>query len=185
MDDREIVELFWKRSEQAITQLNAKYGAAVRQVAHSILKDPQDAEECVNDTYFQLWKSIPPQCPQYLGAYACKTARNISLKRYTYNSAYRRNSFYDAALDELAECIPDLAEVESEYQAKALAEAINRFLKRISKQDRWLFVQRYWLGVTVSQISRSSNMTAHAVSVRLFRIRNRLRKYLMKEGVAL
>lgn len=185
MKDQEIVELFFERSEQAIDSLTVKYGAAIRRVSSSILKDPQDVDECVNDAYLQIWNSIPPLRPRYLGAFACRIARNISLNRHDFNSASKRNSYYDAALDELADSILDTAAVESEYSAKELAESINQFLSGLSKIDRCLFVQRYWLGASISQLSEKTKLTAHAVSVHLFRIRKKLKKHLRKEGVIL
>ena len=185
MNDHEIVEMFFERSEHAVESLEVKHGAAIRRVSSGILKDPQDVDECVNDTYLQIWNSIPPQCPQCLGAFVCRIARNISLNRYDFNSAEKRNSYFDAALDELAGCIPDIAEVETEYQAKELAESINRFLAELPQIDRYLFVQRYWLGTDIYQLSEASKLTAHAVSVRLFRIRRKLKKHLRKEGVIL
>ncbi len=183
LKDQEIVELFFERSEQAIDCLTVRYGAAIRSVSSGILKDPQDVDECVNDTYLQIWNSIPPHRPQYLGAFACRIARNISLNRYDFNSAEKRNGYFDAALDELAGCIPDITEVESEYSANEIAETINSFLAGLSQSDRFLFVQRYWLGASISQLSEKSKLTEHAVSVRLFRLRKKLKKHLRKEGV--
>jgi len=183
LKDHEIVELFFERSEQAVAHLADKYGTAVRSVSSGILKDPQDVEECVNDTYLEIWNSIPPSRPQYLGAFACRVARNISLNRYHFNSARKRNGYYDAVLDELAVSIPDSTTVESECEAKELAIHINLFLGSLSRDDRYLFMQRYWLGASVSQIAQAANLTAHAVSVRLFRIRKKLNKYLAKEGI--
>ena len=185
MKDCEIVELLFERSEYAIENLAIRHGAAIRRVSSGILKDPQDVDECVNDTYLQIWNSIPPKCPRYLGAFACRIARNIALNRHDFNSAEKRNSYFDAALDELAGSIPDITAVETEYQAKELAASINRFLAEVSQNDRYLFVQRYWLGVSVSELSEATAQTAHAVSVRLFRIRKKLKKYLVKEGVIL
>ena len=105
MKDHEIIDLFFERSEQAITELIDKYGAAIKNVASNILKDAQDVEECTNDTCLTVWNRIPPKHPKYLGAYSCRIARNICLNRYHANTAEKRNSFYDAALEELEETI--------------------------------------------------------------------------------
>lgn len=183
MKDHEIIDLFFERSEQAITELILKYGAAIKKVASNILKNAQDAEECANDTYLQVWNLIPPQRPKYLGAYSCRIARNICLNRYDANTAEKRNSYYDAALDELEGTVPALATVESEYDAKELAGYVNRFLKGLSYDDRYLFVRRYWYADSISQIAEAMNLKPHAASVRLFRIREKLQKYLQKEGM--
>lgn len=183
MKDQQIIDLFFERSEQAIAELAGKYGAAVRGIALNILRSIQDAEECANDTYLHVWNRIPPKRPQYLGAYTCRIARNLSLNRYRANTAGKRNSQYDAALDELEETVPALETVESLYDARELADYINRFLKELSYTDRFLFMRRYWFGEPVSQIAEEMGMKPHAASVRLFRIRQRLQDYLCREGM--
>ena len=183
MKDQEIIRLFFERSEQAITQLTVRYGTAVRNTVAYILRDPQDAEECINDTYLQVWNSIPPQHPTHLGSFTCRIARNVALNRHHFNTAAKRSGGYDAVLDELAESIPAPATVESACEARELAESINRFLAALSPDDRIMFIQRYWLGAAVTQIALEMGLTQPAVSVRLFRIRKRLKNYLRKEGI--
>ena len=183
MKDHEIIDLFFERSEQAITELALKYGAAIKKVASNILKDALDVEECTNDTYLQVWNRIPPKRPNYLGAYSCRIARNICLNRYYANTAEKRNSFYDTALEELEETIPALSTVESEYDAKELTQYLNRFLKELSRDDRYLFLRRYWYGDGISQIARIMGITPHTASVRLFRLRQKLQNYLQSEGM--
>ena len=183
MKDHEIVALFFERSEQAIIELVGKYGAAIKNVTSNILKDAQDAEETVNDTYLTVWNRIPPTRPKYLGAYSCRIARNLSLKRYYTNTAEKRNSYYDVALDELEETIPALSTVESVYDAKELTIYLNQFLKNLSKEDRYLFMRRYWYGDKIGDIAGNMGITSHKASVRLFRLRQKLQEYLMKEGM--
>ena len=183
MLDHEIIALFFERSEQAITELMRKYGAAIKNVASNILKDAQDAEEAVSDTYLTVWNRIPPAKPKYLGAYSCRIARNLSLKRFYANTAQKRNSYYDVALDELEETIPALSTVESTYDAKELTGYLNQFLKNLSKEDRYLFMRRYWYGDKISDIAENLNVTPHKASVRLFRLRQKLQELLKKEGM--
>ena len=183
MKDHEIIALFFARSERAITELTAKYGAAIRNVASNILKDAQDAEEAANDTYLAMWDRIPPARPKYLGAYSCRVARNISLNRFYANTARKRNSYYDVALDELEETIPALSTVESVYDARELTMYLNRFLENLSKEDRYLFLRRYWYGDKISDIAENLNVTPHKASVRLFRLRQKLQELLKKEGM--
>ena len=183
MKDHEIIALFFERSERAITELISKYGAAIKNVASNILKDPQDAEESVSDTYLTVWNQIPPTKPKYLGAYSCRIARNLSLKRFYANTAEKRNSYYDVALDELEETIPALSTVESAYDVKELTQYLNQFLKTLSREDRYLFMRRYWFGDKIGDIAESLNMTPHKASVRLFRLRQKLQDYLKKEGM--
>ena len=183
MKDHEIIALFFERSEWAITELISKYGAAIKNVASNILKDAQDAEETANDTYLTVWNRIPPMKPKYLAAYSCRIARNLSLKRFYANTAEKRNSYYDVALDELEKTIPALSTVESAYDAKELTGYLNQFLKNLSKEDRYLFMRRYWYGDRISDIAESLNVTPHKASVRLFRLRQKLQDYLKKEGM--
>ena len=183
MKDHEIIALFIERSERAITELIGKYGAAIRNVTSNILKDAQDAEEAANDTYFTVWDRIPPAKPKYLGAYSCRIARNLSLKRFYANTAQKRNSYYDVALDELEETIPALSTVESLYEAKELTNYLNQFVKELSSEDCYLFMRRYWYGDKISDIAKKLNIPANKASVRLFRLRQKLQDYLKKEGM--
>ena len=183
MKDHEIIVLFFERSEQAITELISKYGAAIRNVASNILKDSQDAEEAVNDTYLTVWSQIPPAQPKYLGAYVCRIARNLSLKRFYENTAKKRNCYYDIALDELEETIPALSTVESVYDAKELTLYLNQFLRDLHKKDRYVFMRRYWYGDRISEIAEELNILPHKASVRFFRLRQKLHDFLKKEGM--
>ena len=183
LKDHEIIALFFERSEQAISELINKYGSAVKKVAVNILKDTKDAEECCNDTYLTVWNQIPPQTPKHLGAYVCRIARNLSLKRYYANTAEKRNSYYDVALDELEETIPALSTVESAYDVKELTRYLNLFLGNLRKEDRYLFMRRYWYGDKIREIAQHLGLTPHRVSVRLFRLRQKLLIFLQKEGM--
>jgi len=183
LKDHEIIDLFFERSEQAITELISKYGSPIKKVASNILHDAQDIEECVSDTYLHVWNRIPPARPDHLGAYVCRIARNVSLNRYHANAAQKRNSHYDVALDELEGTIPALSTVESIYDAKELTASLNRFLAGLSRNDRYLFLRRYWFGDGIGEIAANLNITPHNASVRLFRLRQKLLKLLQKEGL--
>ena len=183
LKDQEIIALFFERSEQAISELIVKYGGAMKRVASNILNNVQDMEECLSDTYLHVWNRIPPTVPRHLGAYACRIARNVCLKRYHANTAEKRNSHYDVALDELEATIPALSTVESDYDARELTRYLNTFLKGLGKDDRYLFLRRYWFGDGVSEIAEKLNISPHTASVRLFRLRQKLQTYLQKEGM--
>ena len=183
MEDRHIVKLFLQRAEGAIAAVAKKYGARLTALAKNILHDPRDAEEAVSDTYLTVWNRIPPAKPKYLGAYSCRIARNLSLKRFYANTAQKRNSYYDVALDELEETIPALSTVESLYDAKELTRYLNQFVKELGREDRYLFMRRYWYGDKIGDIAEKLNIPDNKVSVRLFRIRKKLQEYLKKEGM--
>ena len=167
MTDTEIINLFFERSEQAITELARKHGNAVARVARNILGNEQDTEECVNDTY--------------LGT--CKIARNLATMKYHANTAEKRNSHYDVALDELEDCFSDGKSIEDEYDAKELSDAINSFLATLNYTDRFIFTRRYWYSDPLQDIAKMANTTTNSVTVRLFRIREKLKHYLVKEGL--
>ncbi len=183
MTDLEIIDLFFERSEQAITELAAKHGGPVRKLTCNILGNLQDAEECVNDTWLAAWNSIPPNRPSPLRTFVCKIARNLATKKYHSNLAQKRNSHYDLALDELAECVPDNTTVEDICSAKELSEAINRFLDTLSYEDRFIFIRRYWYADALADIACMTGMSYSAVSVRLHRTKNKLKNQLTKEGL--
>ena len=183
MTDTEIIVLFFERSEQAISEISGKHGIAVNKVAYNILGNMQDAEECVNDTWLAAWNCIPPEIPAKLCTFVCRIARNLATKKYHSNTAEKRNSRYDLALDELAECIPDLKTVEDAYSAKELAGIINSFLDTLSYQDKFIFMRRYWYADSLTAIMKMTNMSYNSVSVRLHRTKSKLKKILMKEGV--
>ena len=183
MTDNEIIDLFFERSEQAISELAVKHGKAAERVAHNILADRQDTEEVVNDTYLGVWNSVPPARPSPLRTYVCRIARNLAVKKYHLNTAAKRNSIYDTALEEIEECIPDANTVEDRYAAKELSAAIDSFLDSLSYEDRYFFMRRYWYSDSLTDIAEMAGTNYDRVSVRLHRIRDRLRKYLVKEGL--
>ena len=184
LDDEGILDLFYERSEQAVTELDRKYGAAVRRTAENILRDRLDVEECLNDTWLAAWNTIPPQRPDPLVSYVCRIARNLAVKRWRADTAAKRNANYDLVLDELEECIPSGMDVESEIECRELTAAINRFLETLGHEDRVLFVRRYFFAEPVAQIAAATHFSANRTSVRLFRLREKLRNYLQKEGLS-
>lgn len=183
LDDEKIIEMFQMRSEGALDALSGKYGALVRTVARNILKSKQDAEECENDTYLACWKTIPPQNPASLKAYVLRVARNRAVAAYHANTAVKRNSFYDAAFEELSDCIPAAFSVESELEAQELAAGINAFLSALPREDRQIFVRRYNFADSIEAIANMFGLKAKTVAMRLFRLRKKLEKYLAEEGL--
>lgn len=182
LEDSRIIKLFYERSEQAITELSAKYGALYHKIAENILNNPSDAEECVNDAYLGVWNTIPPKKPDPLLAYVCRIVRNISITRYHANTALKRNSVYDVALDELEDCLGSGSDVEEELSVKELSRLIDRFLYTLDQENRIMFVRRYWYADSIADIARRMKLSDNSVSVRLSRIRGKLKQYLRKEG---
>ena len=182
MDDQVIVEQYWQRSEQALTETARKYGGYCHSVAMRILQNKSDAEECVNDTYLCAWRSIPPQRPQNLKAYLGKISRNLALNLFQKRSAQKRGgSEVPLLLDELAECVGGPDEPSPEDQT-TFSDLINRFLAGLSDDARRLFVQRYWYGYTVKEIAQAKGVRADSVAAQLYRTRKNLAQFLHEKG---
>ena len=154
----------------------------MKKTATNILNDKLDVEECVNDTFLKVWNSIPPHTPNPLAGYVCRIARNLAINRYHANNAGKRGGQYDLILEEMQECIPSNVNIETEYEAKELSAAINRFLDTLNQNDRFLFVRRYWYADSVKDLASMTNGSVNRISVRLFRLRKKLKTTLAKEG---
>lgn len=185
MDDSNITELFFNRDEDAVKKLDEKYGALFKKVASNFLRDSRDAEECLSDAYLGVWCTIPPKRPENLTAYVLKIVRNTASKRYHANSAKKRNSFYDTALDELCDCFASADDVERTLETREAVEHVNKFLEKTDRQSRIMFVKRYFYAEAVSDIARELGHDAHYVSVKLHRVREKLRQYLCERGIYL
>lgn len=181
MQDNELLQLFLKRSEQAISETADKYGKYALYIADNILPSREDSEECVNDAYVSLWNTIPPAKPASLKAYLARTVRNISLDRLRKNDAKKRGSgVLGEVLDELKEAAADTPETVSD--ANHLADLINGFVAGLEKQQRIVFVKRYWYLSPSKQIARECDISVSAVNTMLHRLRQQLKNYLEKEG---
>ena len=182
MDDIEIIELFFERSQKAISELSAKYGKLIFKIADNALHNREDAEECVNDTYLGVWDAIPPQCPNSLLAFVCRIARNISINRYK-RDPVRKHGAYDVCFDELQECIPSNETVEERYDANELSRLIDEFLDALDKKIRMLFVRRYYYMDSYAALAAAAGMKEGAVRTRLSRLRGKLKEFLESRGV--
>lgn len=183
LEDEKIIDLFFERSEQAITELDLKYGKFCRKLSRNILNDSRDTEECLNDAYLALWNTIPPERPAPLLTYLCKILRNLSLKLYHSKTAIKRNSAYDVAVEELEDCLSASDTVEAEAEAKELSRLIESYLDTLSQENRVIFIRRYWFSDAYSDIAEQTGLTEKNVSVRLTRIRKQLKQFLMEKGV--
>lgn len=181
MEDKQILDLLWQRSEQAIDALIGRFGSLLHRICMNILGDPQDAQECVNDTYMAVWNAIPPKRPNPLTPFVCRTGKNIALNRLRRNTAQKRNSQYDLSLDELEPYLGTAA-VDETLDARELGQLVDRFLGSVKRDNRVIFLRRYWFGDSVTSIAQEMGMTENAVSVRLNRTREQLRTYLQKAG---
>ncbi len=177
MNDVEIIDLFWKRSETAITELANKYDRLARSVAMNILHDRLDAEECMNDSYLGMWNSLPPKRPQVLPAFFTRITRNAALNHYRYKNAEKRS----AIMVELSDFTT--AAVSPEEEINYAGQVISAFLEKQDKQSRVLFMRRYYMGDSIREAADAVGMTENAATVKLCRMRAKLKEVLLKEGI--
>ena len=183
IDDEKIIELFFERSEQGIRELDMKYGKICHNLSYNIVNSRQDAEECVNDAYLGAWNAIPPVRPNPLLSYIVKIVRNISLKIYWRKEAAKRSIHYTIGLEEIETYVADTHTVEAEIEAKELARIIESFLDTLTTENRVIFMRRYWFSDSYKDIAEVVGLSEKNVSVRLTRIREKMKQYLIEREV--
>ncbi len=177
MSDADIIGLFWARSEKAIPELESKYDRLARSVAMNILHDRLDTEECMNDSYLGMWKSLPPERPQVLPAFFVAVTRNLALKLFRTKSAAKRSAIFEELTD-LAGSSPS-----PEEELSLTASVLSDYLSTLDKSSRILFMRRYYLGDSVAGAAAAVGITENHASVKLSRMRAKLKKLLEKEGI--
>lgn len=186
MNDKDIIQLYLNRDQRALSATAKKYGKYCTSIAKNILGNNEDAEECVNDTYLSTWNSIPPTIPTILSAFLGKITRNLAFNKYKHNHVMKRgNGEIAVVLDELAECVSGVDDVEQGIDRRELVATINSFLETLLPKKRNIFICRYWYSDSVSSIARRYEMTESNVSVTLNRLRSKLKEYLSERGYVL
>ena len=183
MDDLKIVELYLSRSEEAIDETDLKYGKLCRYVAMNILRNKEDSEECINDTYFGAWNAIPPQKPSKFSAFISRITRNLALKKYEYISADKRNPEVLISLAELDECVSGQDYIEAELENKRIEKAISDFLWQQDIEKRTVFIRRYWYFESIDSICKRCGFSQSKALSMLYHTRQKLRHHLESEGI--
>lgn len=183
MTDRELIELYNKRDEKAVTYTKQNYGRLLTGLARNFLHSEQDAEECVNDVLLAVWNNIPPDQPEHFTAYICRIAKNLSIKRLRNASAQKRSPEAVTNIDELYETLSGGESAESVFDLNTAAAVLNEFIARLNREKRYIFVRRYWYGDSVKDIAAALNEGEAKVKTALFRLRKDLAKELRKEGI--
>lgn len=185
MEDKEIVDLYWNRIEDAIPQTDKKYGRYLRKISMNILYNNEDSEECISDTYLGAWNAIPPHRPERLATYLGKICRNIAINLYEkLNAAKRGGAEPPLCLDELEEIVSG-NDIQEGFEAALLTEAINTFLESIKPQDRIILIKRYFYMSPVKEIAKECSVSESKVKMTLLRTREKLKTFLEKEGFEL
>lgn len=183
MDDKSIVDLYFSRDENAISQTDKKYGRYCYSIAYNILTSKEDAEECVNDTYMTAWKAIPPHRPSVLSTFLGKITRHISIDRWRKRTAYKRGrGEITLALEELEDCVEGMQDVEMEYERKEIVMIYKKFLDALPTTERRVFLCRYWYVESIDTIAEKFGYSQSKIKTMLHRTRAKLRKQFAKEG---
>ncbi len=184
MNDEEIIGLYWKRNENAITETAAKYDNYCYSIAYGILADREDSKESVNDTYLAAWNSMPPHRPSVLSTFLGKITRRISIDRWRKKNAGKRGGGQiSEALEELGECVSDKNNVEQKIEQEAVVQVINSFLKKLPDTEQKVFICRYWYLESINTVAKQFGFTQSKVKSMLFRTREKLRVILTEEGL--
>lgn len=183
MNDKALIDLYWARDEEAIKETSAKYGRLCSYIANNILKNVEDCEECVNDTYFSIWNAIPAQRPNRFSVFISRITRNLALKKYAYISAAKRNPSAVVSFDELEDCVSGTYSVESEIENKHIERTIDTFLWEQGYEKRDIFIRRYWYFDSIEAICKYTGFSQSKVKSILYELRLKLRRYLENEGI--
>ena len=186
MEDHRIVDLFWQRSGDAVTQAREKYGNYCYAIALRLLSDRLDAEECVNDTWLGAWNAMPVQRPTLLGAFLGKITRNLAFSVYRAGHAEKRGGgTLPLVLEELTDCVPSAPSAAQAVEDAELERTINRFLHMLPERDCNIFRRRYWYAEPLAEIAVRYGLKLNTVKTSLHRTRHKLKEYLEKEGIDL
>ncbi len=183
MEDIKILKLYQSRSENAIAETEKKYGSYCHSIAYNILRDKGETEECVNESFFKTWKTIPPEFPKNLAVFLGKIVRNTAFDIYVAKRRLKRGGGdIELVLDELAECAGN-DDVEAEIDRKEAGKVVLSFLNNIDVQKRRIFILRYWYVMPVKEIAEKYSLKENNVKVILHRLRKELKNELLKNGI--
>jgi len=182
MDDYQIVELYWQRDESAIAETECKYGSFCLGVAMNLLSDGEDAKECVNDTFYQVWNLMPPERPEKLRPWLGRIVRNISISLWRRNHRQKRYSGVEQTLSELEDAVPSPIRIEREIESAELGQVINIWLESLPHDGRVLFVRRYWYGIPLKELAAECGVPPKKIAQKMYRLRLALKAFLEKEG---
>ena len=182
MKDEKIIELFFARNEDALKQTELKYRNLCLYVASNFLVSREDREETLNDSLLALWNSIPPERPDNLPAYLSEVVRRLSINKSRANNAWKRGKNVQIVGEEFLSTVEDGTDLAAQFDAKRAGGLISDFLRASSKNDRKIFIMRYWLGMSIEQISSQTGFGESKIKVTLHRMRKKLAAELGKEG---
>lgn len=180
MEDYQIVNLFWERSQSAITETDKKYGRMLMNISNSLVSSIQDAEECVNDTYLSAWNCMPNERPTFLGAFLSKIIRRISISKFRSKHRQKRGGF-NFIIEELSDAVPDNSDIYTDFENGRLSDSLNKFIYSLEDDKKYVFLRRYFYSDSLSTISLNTGYSESKIKSILFRMRLSLKKMLEEE----
>lgn len=183
MEDNQIIELYWNRSENAISETDKKYSEYCSYIANNILQNKEDSIECLNDVYLNTWNTIPPKRPNVLKLFLAKITRNVAINKYKNLRAKKRNSNMELVLEELEDCISNNENVENIIEYNELVTLLNEFIEKLPINKKKIFLDRYWYLNSIKDISLKNKISENSVKVILYRLRNELKDFLIERGL--
>lgn len=182
MDDTHIIELYFQRNEDAISETRHKYDGYCASIAFNILASFEDTQECVSDVYLKTWNAIPPTRPQSLKGFLGRITHNLALDRYR----QKKSKKYSVFSDVMAELeIPVLEEPGEALERKELASTISAFIRALPPVKQKIFLLRYWYYEPIRTISLETGLKEDRIKTDLYRMRKKLNVYLEQEGYVL
>ncbi|NCC84243.1 MAG: RNA polymerase sigma factor [Clostridia bacterium] len=186
MHDEMIVDLYLQKDEKAIAESSCKYGIKLKRISFNIVQNISDAEECESDTYLSAWNSIPPKSPKtYLFSFLAKIIRNLSINCYNKNHTKKRYANVVELTKEMEECIPSPSDEACKTTEIELTKSISKFLKTLAKEERDVFVTRYWYSEPIKAVANKFGISESKTKSMLMRTRNKLKKHFESEGLEL
>ena len=182
--DDQIIELFWQRNEDAISETDKKYGAFLFRIAYNVLHDRLDCEECRNDTYLDVWNAIPPTKPKLFPAFIAQIIRRIAIDRYKQKTSKKRvPSEFTVSMEDIKESVCSREIVDVAYSAEEVGRIINEYVRKLPERQRYIFIERFYLSESVESIASDLVVSVPTVYRELDKIKQGLKSYLERNGV--
>ena len=184
MEDTYIIDLFWRRDENAIQLVDKKYNSTCYSIAWKILMNREDSEECVNDTWLFTWNNIPPRRPSVFSSFVSKITRNTAIDRYRKRNAQKR---VDSHMEDIAGEVEKIgnaisSDIEDYLKKKELVKLFDFFLGKLSERDRDIFIRRYWYMDPIKKIADRHASGESKIKSILARSRKKLYGLLKEAG---
>lgn len=174
-DDNFIKELKNKNSK-ALDYLVDNYSNYIFKVIISVLGSDKREEsmECLNDVLLKVWKNIH----HYNESKSKFSSWLIAVSKYNAIDYKRKLNRLnnECSMEELV--LPDERQIESQILHSESKEELINVINDLGSPDKDIFIRRYFMGESLSEISEALKLSRSAVNNRLFRGRKVLKEKL-------